>query len=179
VRAPFSLFLGLFAATALSGCTSNPIVGPSTSGIASPTPTATPVTLDGETFVGTSVAFTCGSSGGSTRDFETIRFHVTGTAHGPLPGKFRAAGVAVYALYLSAPPGFLTLHETFSVASGSKTFHGTAKANNANYYDTVCYPKDGGMKVPSISYLFQRGKQKGTSKLDLKATTFSQEFHSS
>ncbi|HEY1680959.1 MAG TPA: hypothetical protein VGF98_04935 [Candidatus Tumulicola sp.] len=175
-------FVGLFTAAAilaLNACSSNQIVAPSAPGLASPTPTATPLTLDGETFVGTSIKFSCRASGGRTKQFETIRFHVSGTAQGPLPGTFQAKGVAVYALYLSAPPGFLTLNETFSVTSGANAFDGTATANNLNYYDTVCYPKDGGMKIPHISFLFAPVKQKGASTLDLKTATFSQKFYSS
>jgi hypothetical protein len=175
-------FLGLSTAVAilaLNGCSGNQIVAPSAPRLASPTPTATPLTLDGEEFVGTSIKFSCKTSGGRTKQFETIRFHVSGIAQGPLPGTFQVKGVAVYALYLSAPPGFLTLNETFSVTSGAKAFDGTATANNVNYYDTVCYPRNGGMEIPDISFLFAPVKQKGASTLDLKTATFSQKFHSS
>jgi hypothetical protein len=71
------------------------------------------------------------------------------------------------------------LNETFSVTSGANAFDGTATANNLNYYDTVCYPQDGGMKIPNISFLFAPVKQKGASTLDLKTATFSQKFYSS
>lgn len=182
MRALCLSFLGLSTAVAilaLNGCGGNQIAAPSAPRLASPTPTATPLTLVGEEFVGTSIKFSCKTSGGRTKQFETIRFHVSGTAQGPLPGTFQAKGVAVYALYLSAPPGFLTLNETFSVTSGAKAFDGTATANNVNYYDTVCYPKNGGMEIPDISFLFAPAKQKGASTLDLKTATFSQKFYSS